>query len=246
MEEKENNKSEEQESPFSGINLDAFGVDSVSAMKIVALIPKFVSDFSRGVPQMAIEERAIQEALRRLVDEKHKLLIQSISSIRSFLLTLTGFSLTAIGIGISVLTSKGELVGSEFLFYGGLLAFGLNVVGSVVYILYIHTKENNSLTELLDFDRAFAADIQKIIKEHYLDQSKSFDMYKLAKDDLIARKKVEEDKLKPKRRRDWIPHMLGTLFLLGLLALSLSFFLWRDNIECFSQSGAEVLKCFVT
>lgn len=214
------------ENPFQGIDFEALGIDPASAMKIAALIPKFVSDFSRGVPQMAVEDRSIQEVLRRLVEEKQKLIIHNISSIRSFLLTLIGFSLTAIGIGISVLTSKPELVVSEALFYCGLIAFGLNVIGSVIYILFIHTKETNSLIKLLDFDRAFGADIQKLIQEHYLDQSKSFDTYKAAKHELIATKKIEEDNLRPKRRKDWILHaILGALFLLGFLSLSVSFFI---------------------
>lgn len=218
---------QETDNPFSDINLGALGIDPVSAMKIVALIPKFVSDFSRGAPQMAVEDRAIQEVLRRLVEEKQKLIIHNISSVRSFLLTLIGFSLTAIGIGISILTSKPDLiVGGEIPFYFGLASFGLNVIGSVIYILYIHTKETNSLIKLLDFDRSFGADIQKLIQEHYLDPSKSFDTYKIAKNELIAHKKVEEDRIRPKGRKDWIIHtILGALFLMGFLTLSLAFFL---------------------
>ncbi len=230
MENNEENKQiieEPQGQDFmSALDLCKLGIDPSVTANAMAMIPKFVADFVRGVPQFVFEEKAVQESLRSTSQEKLNLLVQTIFSVRAFLLTVMGFSLTAIGIVLSVLSSEHALFGHLQWLYVGMVALGLNVIGSVIYILYIHTLEGNALLRQLNFDRSLARELQDLLQAYYVNPAGTFDQYLIAKKILIESKKEEEKALRPQRKKDWIPHVLGSLFLVGVLLIIVSFF-WR-------------------
>lgn len=211
---------------MASIDFEKLGIDPNVSAQAAAMIPKIVADFVRGVPQFVFEEKAVQESIRITSQEKADLLVQTIYSVRAFLLTVMGFSLTAIGIVLSVLSSEHVLFGHLHLLYTGMIALGLNVIGSVVYILYIHTIESNSLFRQLNFDRTLARDLQDLLQSHYLNPLGTFEKYSIEKKTLIESKKAEELALRPVRRKDWFPHILGALFLIGILSVIVSFF-WK-------------------
>lgn len=205
-------------------DLSALGIEPAASLQIVSMITKFNTDFKRGVPQFVLEEWMIQDKLRVATQEKANLLVQTIFSVRTFLLTVMGFSLTAIGIVLSTLSSGKEILVYSNLLYLGMAFLGINVIGSVVYILYIHTLDSNLLLKQLNSDRTTGKNLQDLLQEYYLNSDLNFEQYSVKKKEILESKKEEEKRLRPEHK-DWTPHVLGAFFLLGILSIVISFLL---------------------
>jgi hypothetical protein len=219
-------KPENDSDVFSSL-ADGLGIDENMVEAIKPIFPKIIYEFIRGIPKFAEEERRIQEMMRNSTQEKGGLLVQNIYSTRTFLLTLTGFSLSVIGIVLSTLSPNKELFGHIGFLYFGLILLGFEVVGSVIYLLYTQTIENNKLYNHLNFDRQLGKDLTDLLAKVYMDPTKTFDNYFMEKKILLESKKEDEDKIINKERRgkkNWNAHILSTFFLLGLLSIVISFF----------------------
>ena len=166
---------EPENDEFLDFDLKELGIDPAMLEGAKAMIPQLVAGLVRGVPQFMFEDRVVQESLQKSTQEKAGLLVQTIFSVRTFLLTVMGFSLTAIGIAASLLISEKVTVSYLYVLYGGIALLGLNVLGSVIYILYIHTVESNMLLKQLNFDRSLSRELQEMIQTHYHNPIGTFD-----------------------------------------------------------------------
>lgn len=214
---------------LASLNLSEFGIDEKMIDLVKPMIPKLIFDVVRGVPRFAAEEKFIQDTLQGAAEKKSGLLIQSIFSVRTFLLTTVGFSLTIMGVVLSVLSSEKNLFGSSILLHTGLVLLGVNIIGSVAYILYIHTLEGNWLLRQLNFDKSLSQQLKELIGKYYLDPTKTFDEYLIEKKNVLKSRAEEERGLQLKnplaiKGKDWVPHLVSICFLLGVLLIVTSFF----------------------
>lgn len=195
-----------------------------SLAQFLQQLPKAVSGVARGSIQFALEEKAIQDNLQRTAQEKIGLLTQAIFSVRSFLLTMVGFSLTAIAVLLAAIFSSDIDIFDNFLLLLGLVLLVINVVGSISYILYIYTVEVNSLKALLDFDRATSSELREMITRYQSSDASTFIDYQKEKHEFIEKKKQEEKLLRKVRGKDWVPHIVSGCFVLGIVSLILAIF----------------------
>ena len=207
--------------------LNNLGIPPEVVAQLLQQLPKVVSGVARGSIQFALEEKAIQDNLQRTAQEKVGLLTQAIFSVRSFLLTMVGFSLTAIGVVLAAIFSSDINIFDNFLLLLGLVLLVINVVGSISYILYIYTVEVNSLKALLDFDRATSSELREMIARYQSSDTATFTDYQKEKHDFIEKKKEKEKLLKKVRGKDWLPHILSAFFLLGISFLISAIFLLK-------------------
>lgn len=205
--------------------LNDLGISPQVIAQFVQQLPRIVGGVARGSIQFALEEKAIQDNLQRTAQEKVGLLTQAIFSVRSFLLTMVGFSLTAIAVLLAAIFSSDIDIFDNFLLLLGLVLLVINVVGSISYILYIYTVEVNSLKALLDFDRATSSELREIIARYQSSDTATFTDYQKEKHDFIEKKKEEEKLLRKVRGKDWVPHILSACFVLGIVSLILAIFL---------------------
>lgn len=204
--------------------LNNLGIPPEVVAQLIQQLPKVVSGVARGSIQFALDEKAIQDNLQRTAQEKVGLLTQAIFSVRSFLLTMVGFSLTAIGVVLAAIFSSDIDIFDNFLLLLGLVLLVINVVGSISYILYIYTVEVNSLKALLDFDRATSSELREMIARYQSLDTATFTDYQKEKHEFIEKKKEEEKLLRKVRGKDWVPHILSTCFVLGIVSLILAIF----------------------
>jgi len=204
--------------------LNNLGIPPEVVAQFLQELPRVVSGVARGSIQFSLEEKAIQNNLQRTAQEKVSLLAQAIFSVRSFLLTMVGFSLTAIGVVLAAIFSSAIDISQNLLLLIGLILLLVNVVGSISYILYIYTIEVNSLKALLDFDRATSGELREMITRYQSSDTSTFTDYQKEKHKFIEKKKEEEKLLRKVRRKDWVPHILSACFVLGILLLTLPIF----------------------
>jgi hypothetical protein len=204
--------------------LNNLGIPPEVVAQLLQQLPKVVSGVARGSIQFALEEKAIQDNLQRTAQEKVGLLTQAIFSVRSFLLTMVGFSLTAIGVVLAAIFSSDIDIFDNFLLLLGLVLLVINVVGSISYILYIYTVEVNSLKALLDFDRDTSSELREMISRYQSLDTATFTDYQKEKHDFIEKKKEEEKSLRKVRGKDWVPHILSACFVSGIVSLILAIF----------------------
>jgi hypothetical protein len=218
-------------SSFVGdLGIDKNILDSLKPMipMFLAQIPVFFTQFIKGVPKFVEEEKKIQEMKQNSIKEKGGLLIQNIYSVRALLLTLTGFSLTVVAAVLSFLTSRNNFFDHINLLYIGLMFLGLNIIGSISYLLYIHTIENNKLYNHYNFDMKLTNELRDLLARTYVDSTKTFDNYFLEKKVLLESRQEEEYEIMGKNKttkKDWYPHILSGFFLTGLIFIVISFFL---------------------
>jgi hypothetical protein len=225
----QNAETESDENVPQFLDLSALGIDEEMINVAKPILLKFIADFAHGAPQFAAEEKTIRERLLLAVEKKRDLLTQIIFSVRAFLLTLIGFSLTIIGIVLSVLMSDKHPFGISHLHYVGLVFLGLNVICAVLYILFIHTIESNWLLSRIRFDESLLKELSDLIGKYYLDPTKTYADYLLAKKKAMEIKSSEEATLLLNnpltiKGKDWMPHFISAFFLIGILLIVGAFF----------------------
>lgn len=218
-EQKENIFTEEQPKDDPLSFLEKIGISPEVAMQIIMKIPGVVNDLMRGTIQLALEEKNLQESLKISLQEKKGLLVQIIVSMRSFIITTMGFALTVIGLAIPALSYK---LANPIFVYVGLGSLLLYVVSTTIYILYIHIRESNNLSEQITSDRDFTKELKNIIHEYYSDTTKNYNEYIPKKKDLVESYEKKTSHLY-EQKKDWWPLYLSGLFFLGLLSILLSF-----------------------
>ena len=173
-----------------------------------------------------MEEQRVDNLMQLENTEKRNIFYQNMFSLRTFLITLIGFSLTIIGITLSVLSSSllNTNLKSDWLTYVGLISLGLNVVGSIGYILYIYTIEANSLYRQIKYNEAFNKKIKDLIYSVYNDPSKTSADYIKVNKEIVESSVKELEKVAVKnyltiKGKDWTPHILCALFVLGVCLL---------------------------
>ncbi|MDD4625045.1 MAG: hypothetical protein PHC82_01830 [Candidatus Pacebacteria bacterium] len=205
--------------------LKNFGIDKEAIASFKPLAQKAIIDFLRGAPKFIEEEKRIEEVMRRNIKEEAELLVKNIYSVRNFILTLMGFSLTIVGI----VSPNRAYFHHEIILGFGLAALGLYIICSVLFLLYIHTTENRKHADHLNFNRVALKDIKALLLKIYSDPTKNIDNYLSEKEKLIESKKKEEEamlgKISTKGSYRYIVY-LCFLFLGGLLLIAISFF-WQ-------------------
>ncbi len=219
----DNDQNHEKETDFLK-TLEGLGISPEMVAQFLEQLPRVVGGVVRGSVQFALEEKAIQDSLQRTAQEKVNLLTQAIFSVRAFLLTMVGFSLTAIGVVLAAAYSNDIDIFQNILLLLGLIMLLINVTGSISYILYIYTIEVNSLKSLLDFDRSTSSELREIISRYQASDTATFVDYQKEKSDFIKQKQEEEKLLRKVRGKDWLPHILALSFLVGILLLVLAIF----------------------
>ena len=222
---KNENVNDEEDSFRSFV--EDFGIDKNIIDSFKPMIPALIAELIRGVPKFVAEDKNISELIQNSIKEKGGLLTQNIYSVRTFILTITGFSLTIIGVIFSVLSTSRNIFGHTIFLYTGLISLGINVIGSVVYILYLQTIENNKLYRHLNFDMRITKEMRGLLSTTYLDPTKTFSDYSESKKQLLKLNKKEEEDITGKNRKkkkDWRAHILSGFFLFGLILIVISFF----------------------
>ena len=132
-----------------------------------------------------LEEQRLDNLLQINNSEKRNLFSQNILSLRTFLITLVGFSLTIIGIVLSILSSTQNVVLRGRLTYIGLVLLGLNVIGSICYILYIYTIDVNSIYKQIQSNDTLVKNLKDLMREVLNDSNKSSKDYYLGNKKLL-------------------------------------------------------------
>ncbi len=224
-----NKDKKEKEDIFSFLGLKEMGIDKTILASIKPMIPKFIFDLTRGTPKFLLEEKNLRESIQNNTEQKRLVLNENIFSFRTILITITGFSLTIMGVALSVLSSTNQTIfKSSGFVYTGLVFLGLNVVGSILFIFYIYTKENNQIFRQINFNNELLSEANNLLIKYF--KEGTFDQYLIEKNKLFETKKTEEAKLTTKsplliKGKDWTPHILGIFFLIGILLIIISIFI---------------------
>lgn len=206
------------------INFAEFGFDGETLKTLEPLIKKIMEEIKNERFLFAKEEKIIIDGKNDAVKTIGGLLIKNIMSMRGFLLTLTTVSLAVIGIVISNL-----IIFQIPLVYFGLAPLVICIFVSIIYLTHIHVRENNELTENLNFQKKAFRELHDILIE-YLKERKKFEDYLKQKEILSDKNRETEKKFiekidKRAERKDYIPHIVSTSFLLGISLIALSFFI---------------------
>lgn len=228
MKKQGNSSSHKQTFAFSSM-LEELGIENGMFEALKPMLPKLIIELLRGLPKFVEEERRTQQLMRDSINDKGGKLLQNIYSIRNILLTFMGFSLTIIGGTLSVFSANKQIFIHVWILNVGLFLLSLNVIGSIIYLLYVHTIENNRLYRHLNFDLEVTNKLRELLITNLLDQSKTFDNYLVEKKTYLETKKDEEVDItgqNKKRKRDWWAHILSAFFALGTLSIII-FYYWH-------------------
>jgi magnesium-transporting ATPase (P-type) len=178
-----------------------------------------------------VEEQRINNLLQTNTREKRDIFYQNISSVRTFLMTLVGFSLTILGIVSSVIVefSEKNIFKNIYLNYIGLILLGLNVIFSIVYIMFIYTIETNAIVKQVKFTESLVEKRKIALKKSFVDKNKTYQDY-LAENKTILESSLTEEKNSQIKNpflikeKDWIPHIMCFFFIAGIFSLVISIF----------------------
>lgn len=223
-------KTEHKESTV--FDLKEFGIDENTINLVKSMIPTLISDiFIKKSANFALEQKNLNESINNNTREKIEILNQNIFSFRSVLLTITGFSLTILGVVLSSLMSGKNIFNNQNILYLGLICFVFSTIISILFILNIYHFENNKLHEQIKFNKSYYKDINKILKNNLI--NKNFDDYLVEKQNFLEEKIKEEEIINNKKNKygfifknkdkDYTPHVAIFLFLFGFILILISF-----------------------
>ena len=207
-----------------GFDLKEFGLDGELLKTLEPLKEKLLTELKKESFRFGEEEKRIIESRNKTIQSIGDSLIRNIISIRGFLLTLATVSLAVIGAVIPNLK-----LFKLHLAYSGLSFLAICVFVSIIYLTVIHVRENDALTNYLNFQKkAFLELHELLIKCHQED--KTFDVYLKEKGFLFEKNREIEEKFNKKseeqtKKKDYTPYIISGSFLLGILLIVLSFFL---------------------
>jgi hypothetical protein len=214
----------------TSFSLKDLGIDEEMLKLIKPVVLQLISELLiKKTANFAIEQKNISESINNNTKEKNNVLNQNVFSFRSVLLTITGFSLTIIGAVLSALVSNKDIFGNEIILYLGLACFTFSIIISILFILNIYHFENNKISEQIKFNNANVKEINKILKDNFL--NKTFENYLLEKQDFLEKKSKEEEEINNNKNmlglliseKDYTPHLIIGLFLFGFILILLSF-----------------------
>lgn len=214
------------EGDLGEIDLSSFGLDAESLKTFAPLIKKIIDEIKRESFRFVEEEKRILETKNDAVRTIGDLLTKNIMSIRSFLLTLMTVSLAVMGAIISVWASNIFIM---CMLYIGLGSLAICVLTSIIYLTFIHVRENNELTESLNFQKKAFRKLHRTLIEYH-QENKTFDEYLKEKLVLFDKNREIEEAFTKKieersEKKDYFPHIVSGSFLLGILLIALSFIL---------------------
>jgi len=196
MEEEKNDSENKNFDDLLGIDfLDDLKIDNE---KLEILKKKFgtvIADFIEEGYRYAGEEKRILNIKDHAVKSIGDLLIQNILSTRSFLLTITGFSLAAIGAIFSVIASSNQTIFTYlWLMYIGLGMLGLCVIFSLIYLLQKMTTDNQKLSQDLKFQRSATEELHSLLIQ-YVEEHKPYVEYIKVREPLQKEFREREKKI---------------------------------------------------
>jgi uncharacterized membrane protein len=210
--------------------LEELGIDKNLINLIKPMIPQLISELLiKKSANFALEQKNITESINNNTKEKIEVLNQNIFSFRAILITITGFSLTIIGVVVSAVLSNQDIFKNQYLLYIGLSCFILNIFISILFILNIYHFENNKLAEQIRFNKDYLKEMNSLIHKHL--KEGTFDTYLAEKQTLLEKASKEEEERANKvnkkgliiKNKDYTPHLTISLFLIGIILILLSF-----------------------
>lgn len=197
----------------------------ISALKNIGVDEKNI----QKALSFTIEQKNFTETLNNNTREKNEVLNQNIFSFRSILITITGFSLTIIGVVVSAIVSNKDVFGNNNILYIGLFCLVLNIIISILFILNIYHFENNKLSKGVKFNNKCIKDFYELIDVNF--KIGSFEDFLTKKSVFLKTKTEEEIKIIEEKNnnglligeKDFTPHLSVILFLIGFVLILLSF-----------------------
>jgi len=205
-------------------NLKELGLDEELLKALELLMKELLTELKRESFRFVEEEKRIIDSRNKTIQSIGDLLIKNITSIRGFLLTLATVSLAVIGAVIPNL----KLFNLPLVDLG-LLSLAICVFVSIIYLTLIHVRENDELTNYLNFQKKALQELHASLLKCY-QENKTFDAYLKEKGVLFDKnRKIEEEFNKKSeelsKKKDYIPYIISGSFLLGILLIVVSFFL---------------------
>ena len=214
-----------------------------SGMPIGDEMEKMLETKAFDMFQFAKEEEKIINRQKEAVQSVGNLLIQNIMGARNFLLALTGFSLTILGVGLSVYISRSEIIKSEIFFLLGLCGFVFCITGSLIYLAIRFTHENQRLSEFLNFHKTGPKKLHKKMLECF-EKGKNFHQYIEDSDEILeeiqkTEKELQEKSQKDNNRKDYWIVSFTLAFIISIVLIIFSLFL-KFPIETISQPSLNI------
>ncbi|WKZ29358.1 MAG: hypothetical protein QY323_01350 [Patescibacteria group bacterium] len=167
---------------------------SILESKSDLYLEKMTEEISKETWRFSKEEKHVKEVFEKVLSDNKSLLLQGVSSFRSFLTTLVGFSLTIIGFTASGLGQHPDADKSPTI---GLLLLVTSVVLGVLDILFIHLRDNRRFGAVVRWQKDAQTRILKQLKETH-DQGRSFDAYLKEKMSILSEENIGKETLRDK------------------------------------------------
>lgn len=216
--------SEEQTPDVLG---DMFNEETFRDLK--PIISKILDEIKNETYLYAKEDEKIIDGKNKATESIGQLLIINISSIRNFLLTLTSFSLVVTGAVLSILSSNShDFIKIPLLAYISLVFLAICIITSIIYLLHIHMRENNQLSNILKFQKDAADKLHEFLIKN-AENKKTFNYYITGRGPILEENRKKEKELLGKSdnkitKKDYWPHAISYSFLIGITAIALSLF----------------------
>jgi len=174
------------------------------------------------------EEEDILNRKNKAVEKIGELLIKSIDSNRRFIMILATLSFAVGGALLTLFVNPDQNIFSgKIIVIISISSVILSALISIIYLLIIHQRENYNLSNYLEFQRAAADKIHKLIMDSIEDDA-PFDKYRSQSIPLYNenRKKEKDFVLKIRKnafKKDPWPYIITVLFVLGIIFSLISF-----------------------